>query len=161
MVDLIRPILEFDGPIIYVDSIEQSNKICDELLLDSQLTEVGLDTEWPVTYRPGSQAKTAVLQLSTREKCLIFHLSAMESFPPALLRLLVATRITKVGLNIEGDIWKLGIDYEIPAQHINRLCKLNMSPCSYAIQVFFLILRCQRCWAACQLRFKFSPKMES
>ncbi len=123
MVEIDRPVLEFDGELLYVDNKDTLDKVCEDVMSDPQLTVLGLDTEWPVTYRPGCQAKTAVLQMCSLTKCYVIHLSTIQSIPPSLLRVLVATRIVKVGLNIEGDIWKLGVDYGIPAQHINRQCK--------------------------------------
>ena len=113
----------FTGSIIYSHTNADTNIICEELiqrLEESQDTKiVGFDTEWPVTYTKGSQAKTALVQVCVDDqKCYLFHVSCMPKFPAMLKKLIEMDNVKKVGLSIEGDIWKLGKDYDIRAKDI-------------------------------------------
>ena len=40
---------------------------------------VGFDMEWPVTYKVGSESKTALIQLCTSSStCYLFHIAYMD-----------------------------------------------------------------------------------
>lgn len=130
--------MHFSGSLIYSHHKSDCNLLCEELkkaLSDEDGPSwMGLDMEWPVSYRPGRQEKTAVLQLCTSaDKCYIFHLSCIGGIPPGLEQLLSSPRVTKVGVGIQSDFWKLERDYGLPVAPILRSCVVDLS--HYANQV--------------------------
>ncbi|KAL4228528.1 hypothetical protein ACF0H5_011578 [Mactra antiquata] len=112
----------FKGSIIYSHNANECNILCDDIIssvaMETDLV-VGFDTEWPVTYQKGKQAKTALIQIcASVDKCYLFHVSCMPKFPVMLKKLLEMKNIKKVGLNIENDFWKLDVDFDIKSQDI-------------------------------------------
>lgn len=112
----------FKGSIIYSHNMDDCNLLCDDIIssIDANSdTIIGFDTEWPVTYEKGRQAKTSLVQLCLcTSKCYLFHLSCMPRFPVMLRKLIECHQIKKVGLNIENDFWKLGTDFDLSAKDI-------------------------------------------
>lgn len=130
--------MHFSGSLIYSHHKSDCNLLCEEL--NTTLTDVdgpsfvGFDMEWPVSYRPGRQEKTAVLQLCTSaDKCDIFHLSCIGGIPPVLGQLLSSPRVRKVGVGIQSDFWKLERDYGLSVAPILKSCVVDLS--HYANQV--------------------------
>ncbi|KAL3881392.1 hypothetical protein ACJMK2_027838 [Sinanodonta woodiana] len=126
LVEMSMPEFKFEGSIIYSYHKGDCNIICDDILSSIETTgancsSMGLDTEWPVSYKQGEQAKTALVQICMNEyKCYLFHLSCMNGFPVSLKKLLENPLIQKVGLNVEYDLWKLEKDYDICVKNIIR-----------------------------------------
>lgn len=97
--------MHFSGSLVYSHHKSDCNILCEELNTTLKDVDgpsfVGFDMEWPVSYRPGRQEKTAVLQLCTSaDKCYIFHLSCIGGIPPVLGQLLSSPRVRKVGVGI-------------------------------------------------------------
>ncbi|KAK3577390.1 hypothetical protein CHS0354_032238 [Potamilus streckersoni] len=124
LVEMSMPEFTFKGSIIYSYHKGDCNIICDDILSTIDTTSangssLGLDTEWPVSYKQGEQAKTALVQICLNEdKCYLFHLSCMNGFPGSLRKLLENPLIQKVGLNVGYDLWKLEKDYGICVKNI-------------------------------------------
>ena len=113
------PLLEYSGVIIYSYNTNDCCLLCEELLtkLDSSTEQgvfVGFDMEWPVFYQKGhGSGKVALIQVTfSEEKCYLFHLAAMGTFPKRLKLLLQDNRLKKVGVNIVSDWWKLERDFD-------------------------------------------------
>uniref|UniRef100_A0A3B3QYL5 DNA 3'-5' helicase n=1 Tax=Paramormyrops kingsleyae TaxID=1676925 RepID=A0A3B3QYL5_9TELE len=96
--------------------------------LRSQLTPgsaVGFDMEWPPSFTKGQKQKVALIQLCVSDhKCYLFHLSSMLGFPAGLKMLLEDDTIKKVGVGIEGDMWRLLSDFDIKLKNFLELTDL-------------------------------------
>ncbi|XP_036385650.1 Werner syndrome ATP-dependent helicase homolog isoform X2 [Megalops cyprinoides] len=120
------PYLEFSGTVVY--SREKND--CSFLSADLRSSllpgsAVGFDIEWPPSFIKGKKKKVAVVQLcASEEKCYLFHLSSMLAFPPGLKMLLEDEAIKKVGVGIEGDMWKLLSDFDIKMKNFVELTDL-------------------------------------
>jgi ribonuclease D len=97
------PTIAFGGRIVVVDSAEQIDGACDELLRERIL---GFDTESRPVFQKGVVNRIALLQLSTPETCYLFRLNKIR-LDKAILKILETGRITKVGLSVAGDIREL------------------------------------------------------
>ena len=122
VVALSYPEYKFDGAIIYSYNSDDCNILCDDLLSSIDTDKdvfMGFDTEWPVTFQKGKQAKTALIQICLdKDKCFLFHVSCMAKFPAMLKKLIEKLSIKKVGLNVEYDLWKLETDYDIRVKNV-------------------------------------------
>ncbi|NWS11072.1 WRN helicase, partial [Pachyramphus minor] len=109
------PFLEFCGSVVYSHEASDCSLLSEDIRQSlSDGAAVGFDIEWPPSYTKGKMAKIAVIQICvTEDKCYLFHVSSMAGFPKGLKRLLEDETIKKVGVGIEGDQWKLMIDFEI------------------------------------------------
>ena len=80
---------------------------CDELVQQcgfETASHVGLDTEWTPTMVRGQRTEIAMLQLATRERCLLVRVGQMpRPLPPRLCALLGASSPLKVGRGIRQD----------------------------------------------------------
>ncbi|XP_061119688.1 bifunctional 3'-5' exonuclease/ATP-dependent helicase WRN isoform X2 [Conger conger] len=120
------PFLEFSGAVIY--SREKND--CSFLSEDFRSSlepgaAVGFDVEWPPSFVKGKTKKVAMLQLcASEDKCYLFHLSSMSGFPPGLKVLLQDEAIKKVGVGIQGDMWKLLSDFDIKLKNFVELSDL-------------------------------------
>lgn len=113
------PEMLFRGTLTYSCHKNDCNALCEDIESNLEGDFLGFDMEWPVTYRPGQQDPTAVVQICTGTKqCYIFHLSSMGCIPPQLNKLLKNNNIKKVGVGIESDLWKLERDYDIQVKTI-------------------------------------------
>ncbi|XP_067114125.1 bifunctional 3'-5' exonuclease/ATP-dependent helicase WRN isoform X2 [Osmerus mordax] len=120
------PYLEFTGTVIY------SHEKNDCLFLSQDLraglepsSAIGFDIEWPPCFLKG-QKKVALVQLCTsEEKCYLFHLCSMTGFPTGLKLLLEDESVIKVGVGIEGDMWKLLSDFSIKMTNFVELGDLG------------------------------------
>lgn len=111
----------FTGSIIYSHDSADTNILCENILenMKEGTSCIGFDTEWPVTYNKGKQAKTALIQVCVNEeKCYLFHVSCMPKFPVMLKKLIETDSVKKIGLNVDYDIWKLGMDFDISAKQV-------------------------------------------
>lgn len=110
------PFVKFPGSIIYSYHKSDCIGLCEDissLLKEDEKTPVGFDVEWPVTFKPGQTNTISLIQICLKNTCYLFHVSAMNSVPKSLLNLILDKRILLVGLNIDGDLWKLAKDFDI------------------------------------------------
>ena len=130
IVALSYPEYKFRGSIIYSHNADDCNIICDEILSSLKTdkdTVIGFDTEWPVTYQKGNQAKTALVQICLSEdKCYLFHVSCMAKFPVMLRKLVENQSIKKVGVNVEYDLWKLEADYNVRVKNVVQNAAIDL-----------------------------------
>jgi ribonuclease D len=97
------PSVSFGGEIVVVDSAEQIDAACDELLREPLL---GFDTESRPAFQKGVVNRIALLQLSTPTRCYLFRLNKIR-LDKAILKILESPKITKIGLSVAGDIREL------------------------------------------------------
>ncbi|MBN3308119.1 WRN helicase, partial [Amia calva] len=120
------PYLEFAGSVVYSYEANDCSFLSEDLrtcLVPG--SAVGFDIEWPPSFISGKVKKVAMLQLCpSEEKCYLFHLSSMSGFPSGLKRLLEDQTIKKVGVGIEGDMWKLMSDFDIKLKNFVELADL-------------------------------------
>ncbi|KAJ7988181.1 hypothetical protein DPEC_G00320950 [Dallia pectoralis] len=115
LIDNDLPYLEFTGTVIF----SQEKNDCCFLSEDLRSTlspgsAVGFDIEWPPSFTNGPKKKVALVQLCvSEEKCYLFHLSVMSRFPTGLKIFLEDENIRKVGVGIQGDMWKLLSDFDV------------------------------------------------
>ena len=85
---------------------------CDDLLRECNFESadhLGLDLEWTPTMVRGQQLAVSLLQLATRDHCLLIRVGEMramgvEALPPGLTRLLTTNPPLKVGRGIRDDV---------------------------------------------------------
>jgi ribonuclease D len=97
------PTISFDGQIVVIDSVDQIDSACNELLREKI---IGFDTESRPSFQRGVVNRIALLQLSTASKCFLFRLNKIR-LDKAILKILENSKITKVGLSVSGDIREL------------------------------------------------------
>uniref|UniRef100_A0A8C7KZP9 DNA 3'-5' helicase n=1 Tax=Oncorhynchus kisutch TaxID=8019 RepID=A0A8C7KZP9_ONCKI len=115
------PYLEFTGTVIFSQEKNDCSFLSDELSL-SPGSAVGFDIEWPPSFTKGQKKKVALVQLcASVEKCYLFHLSPMSRFPTGLKIFLEDETIRKVGVGIEGDMWKLLSDFDVKLKNFVEL----------------------------------------
>ncbi|XP_061162324.1 bifunctional 3'-5' exonuclease/ATP-dependent helicase WRN-like isoform X2 [Saccostrea echinata] len=123
--------MSFSGSLVYSHHKSDCNLLCEEIemaLCDKVGAFIGFDMEWPVTYRPGRQAKTAVLQLCTAaDVCYVFHLSCIGGLPFGLRQLLLSPKVFKVGVGIQSDLWKLERDFGISVGPVLKSSVVDLS----------------------------------
>lgn len=90
----------FPGTVEIVDTVERSDAACAYLL---RQTALGFDTETRPSFKPGIHNKTALLQLSSFDRCFLFRLSQMK-ITPGLVQVLESPEIIKVGAAVRDDI---------------------------------------------------------
>uniref|UniRef100_A0A6Q2ZPQ0 DNA 3'-5' helicase n=1 Tax=Esox lucius TaxID=8010 RepID=A0A6Q2ZPQ0_ESOLU len=103
---------------------QEKNDCCflSEDLSLSPGSAVGFDIEWPPSFTKGQKKKVALVQLCvSEEKCYLFHISAMSGFPTGLKIFLEDENIRKVGVGIQGDMWKLLSDFDVKLKNIVEL----------------------------------------
>ncbi|XP_042305335.1 Werner syndrome ATP-dependent helicase isoform X2 [Sceloporus undulatus] len=109
------PFLEFHGSVVYSYNASDCSLLAEDII--TMLPDgavLGFDIEWSPVYNKGKEGKVALIQLcESEEKCYLFHISSMSSFPGGLKKLLEDNHIKKAGVGIEGDKWKLMRDFEI------------------------------------------------
>lgn len=98
------PPIAFGGEIVVVDTPEGVDRACDELL---KHPIVGFDTESRPAFQKGVVNRIALLQLSTEERCFLFRLNKIR-LDKSILKVLETSKITKIGLSVDGDIRELG-----------------------------------------------------
>ncbi|CAB1319015.1 unnamed protein product, partial [Coregonus sp. 'balchen'] len=115
--------LEFTGTVIFSQERNDCSFLSEELRSSlSPGSAVGFDIEWPPSFTKGQKKKVALVQLcASEEKCYLFHLSSMSRFPTGLKIFLEDERIRKVGVGIEGDMWKLLSDFDVKLKNFVEL----------------------------------------
>ncbi|KAJ8401885.1 hypothetical protein AAFF_G00374660 [Aldrovandia affinis] len=120
------PFLEFSGTVVYSREKNDCSFISEDLRSClNPGAALGFDIEWPPSFTKGKTKKVAMVQLcASEEKCYLFHLSSMSGFPAGLKMLLQDEAIKKVGVGIEGDMWKLLSDFDIKLKNFVELTYL-------------------------------------
>ncbi len=94
------PIGSFPGVIEIIEDEHNLSQACNYLLSQPA---IGFDTETRPSFRPGIANKTALLQLSTHERCFLFRLCRMR-LDKAIIKILENKKILKIGAAIDGDL---------------------------------------------------------
>ncbi|KAI1905335.1 hypothetical protein AGOR_G00015040 [Albula goreensis] len=120
------PYLEFSGTVVYSREKNDCSFLSEDLRSCLEPgAAVGFDIEWPPSFIKGKTKKVAMVQLcASEDKCYLFHLSSMSGFPAGLKILLQDETIKKVGVGIEGDMWKLLSDFNIKLKNFVELTYL-------------------------------------
>ncbi len=95
--------MNFQGRIIVVLTEVEAEKAVNYLLKADIL---GFDTETRPNFKKGKQNVVSLLQVSTRDTCFLFRLNRF-GLCPAIVRLLEAENVKKVGLSWGDDIRSL------------------------------------------------------
>lgn len=93
----------FEGRVIVILNEAEAEKAVDYLLSCDIL---GFDTETKPVFKKGHQRKVALLQVSTRDTCFLFRLNRI-GVCPAIVRLLEAEGVKKIGLSWHDDLLAL------------------------------------------------------
>ena len=94
------PLAKFEGDVIVVDREEQVDEAVAYL---SQQRVIGVDTEPRPSFKRGVHYPTALVQISTEERCYLFRLTHI-GMPQALADLFANSSVRKVGLAFRDDI---------------------------------------------------------
>lgn len=97
------PRVLFEGRIITILTAGEAEKAVDYLLKADIL---GFDTETRPVFKKGMRHKVALLQVSTHDTCFLFRLNRI-GLCPAIIRLLEATDVPKIGLSWHDDVLSL------------------------------------------------------
>ena len=97
------PAIEFRGKIRLVEHERDIDEACAYLASQPLL---GFDTETRPSFRPGVMYRVSLLQLSSAERCYLFRLNKIPLAKP-ILRLLESRELTKIGLDVAGDLRSL------------------------------------------------------
>jgi ribonuclease D len=93
------PLVEFEGPIYVIQTIEEADKAIDFLKTYEIL---GFDTETKPSFRKGKSNSISLLQLSTDKCCFLFRLNLI-GIPSSLKNLLTTPSVKKIGLSLKDD----------------------------------------------------------
>lgn len=102
--------------VVYSHNANDCAIICENFLHSlNPPCHIGFDLEWPVTFASGKESKTAVVQFCNdpSEACYVLHVSCMSSMPAPLVEIIERTDIIKVGVNVQGDLYKLCRDFDV------------------------------------------------
>ena len=94
------PLTHFDGEVVVVDRPEQVAQAAAYL---NQFTVLGVDTEARPSFKKGVHYPTALVQISTQERCYLFRLTHV-GLPVEIAQILANPAICKVGLAFKDDI---------------------------------------------------------
>ena len=94
------PLARFEGEVIVVDREEQ---VADAVSYLNRQAVVGVDTESRPSFTRGVHYPTALVQISTEERCYLFRLTHI-GMPQALADFFANSKICKVGLAFRDDI---------------------------------------------------------
>lgn len=97
------PRVLFEGRIVTILTAGEAEKAVDYLLKADIL---GFDTETRPVFKKGMRHKVALLQVSTHDTCFLFRLNRI-GLCPAIIRLLEATDVPKIGLSWHDDVLSL------------------------------------------------------
>lgn len=93
------PVEVFEGKIIVADNIEAAQEAC-ELLAKEHI--IGFDTETKPTFKKGMTNKVCLIQLATKNICVLFRLNKI-GIPACLHNLLSDSNTMKIGLSLKDD----------------------------------------------------------
>jgi hypothetical protein len=134
------PLTYFEGEVVMVDRPEQ---VAEAAAYLNQFTVLGVDTEARPSFKRGVHYPTALVQISTQERCYLFRLTHV-GLPVEIAQILANPAICKVGLAFKDDINGLRRRREFkPANCID----LQSIVCKYGImdmglQKIFAIICC-------------------
>ena len=94
------PLTSFEGDVIIVDVPEKVQEAVEYL---SQFTVLGVDTEARPSFKRGVHYPTALVQVSTMERCYLFRMTQKDK-PLELARIFANPDICKVGLAFKDDL---------------------------------------------------------
>jgi ribonuclease D len=94
------PLTYFEGEVIVVDRPEQ---VADAAAYLNQFTILGVDTEARPSFKRGVHYPTALVQISTQERCYLFRLTHV-GLPVEIAQIFANPDICKVGLAFKDDI---------------------------------------------------------
>ena len=94
------PVTFFEGEVIVVDKPEM---VADAAAYLRQHTVLGVDTEARPSFKRGVQYPTALVQISTLERCYLFRLTHV-GMPVEIAAIFANPNICKVGLAFKDDI---------------------------------------------------------
>lgn len=94
------PVVAFDGEVIVVDQPEMVDEAV-QYLRTQQI--IGVDTEARPSFKRGVHYPTALVQISSLERCYLFRLTHI-GLPPSLAEIFSDPSICKVGLAFKDDI---------------------------------------------------------
>ena len=94
------PLTSFEGEVIIVDLPEKVQEAVEYL---SQFTILGVDTEARPSFKRGVHYPTALVQVSTMERCYLFRLTHV-GMPKELAQIFANPNICKVGLAFKDDL---------------------------------------------------------
>ena len=97
------PAIEFRGEIRLVEHERDIDEACTYLASQPLL---GFDTETRPSFQPGVMYRVSLLQLSSAGRCYLFRLNKIPLAKP-ILRLLESRELTKIGLDVAGDLRSL------------------------------------------------------
>ncbi|MBQ9295680.1 MAG: 3'-5' exonuclease domain-containing protein 2 [Paludibacteraceae bacterium] len=94
------PVVAFEGEVVVVDKPEMVDEAVSYLRTQRV---VGVDTEARPSFQRGTHYPTALVQISSRERCYLFRLTHI-GMPQALADIFSDPKICKVGLAFKDDI---------------------------------------------------------
>ena len=94
------PLTYFEGEVIVVDRPEQ---VAEAAVYLNQFTVLGVDTEARPSFKRGVHYPTALVQISTQDRCYLFRLTHV-GLPVEIAQILANPAICKVGLAFKDDI---------------------------------------------------------
>ena len=94
------PLTSFDGEVIIVDKPEKVEEAVGYL---TQFSVLGVDTEARPSFKRGVHYPTALVQVSTMERCYLFRLTHV-GMPKELALVFANPDICKVGLAFKDDL---------------------------------------------------------
>ena len=94
------PRCSFPGPVEVIDTEERAAAACAYLL---SCERVGFDTETRPSFKAGVSNRTALLQLSSADRCFLFRLSRMK-LSKEIAKVLESDSVLKVGAAVRDDI---------------------------------------------------------
>lgn len=94
------PLTRFEGEVIIVDRPEQ---VAEAVAYLGVQTMIGVDTEARPSFKRGVHYPTALVQISTEERCYLFRLTHI-GMPKELADLFANPAICKVGLAFRDDL---------------------------------------------------------
>lgn len=94
------PVVGFDGEVIVVDTPEA---VAPAVAYLSEQTMIGVDTESRPSFTRGIHYPTALVQISTEERCYLFRLTHV-GMPQALCEIFANPDICKIGLAFKDDL---------------------------------------------------------
>lgn len=94
------PLTSFEGEVIIVDLPEKVQEAVEYL---GQFAVLGVDTEARPSFKRGVHYPTALVQVSTMERCYLFRLTHV-GMPKELAQIFANPNICKVGLAFKDDL---------------------------------------------------------
>ena len=94
------PLTYFEGEVIVVDKPEQ---VAEAAAYLNQFSILGVDTEARPSFKRGVHYPTALVQISTQERCYLFRLTHV-GMPVEIAQIFANPDICKVGLAFKDDI---------------------------------------------------------